>query len=679
MVNKTIRIVLVFSLILSTTACYSTKIFLPGEMAVKEREPIDYVVLKDKGRVNLENGFLKDGDVYGDVIRKITLGEITEAYNKNGKIITSTALQFQSQRSNFKQYLKQINRVKLSNGETINILEIMDFKDGILTVMTETGSLLFTRDEIFSTPAEQRRLDITSITLKDGRQITVNNGFIMNGKVYESKIASMKIPLGNIAEAKDKSGNYVSGEAIIERAEKKDFIKYASKLATITLNTGEVFDLVNVNDLKDNECFVQVELKTEVASVNDISFAKKEEGDTGKSILAGVGILGIIMLTGIIIIAATKESCPFIYSYNGEKYVFDGEPCGGAICKALKRTDLSKLEYLVSEDGVYRLILTNQVNECQFTDQLKLLVVDHPAGTEIIQDEINNLYTISSRIKPVKVTDGKGMDLRSIFAEKDNRLWQSDLKKKDPERREDLRDDIYLVFPKPEKACSAKLIVLGGTTLWGSYMLKLISELHGKNIRKWHESFNNPVNLLMLNQWINRTGTYRLGVAVKTSGGWQQRGTIFGGGPLIYEERILTIDVSDISGKELEIKISPPAGFWQFDSLFVDYSDETPIEVREISADSIYDDTGADITYILDYIDDDYCIMPFKGQKALLTFAAPETTVDMKRTIFAKTNGFYYIYFDDSTEPKNDILGKIRSDADFFIRYSIQKYHETKN
>lgn len=678
MVNKTIGIVLVFSLILSTTACYSTKIFLPGEMTVKEREPIDYVVLKDKGRVNLENGFLKDGDVYGDVIRKITLGEITEAYDKNGKIITSTALQFQSQHSNFKQYLEQINRVKLNNEETINILEIMDYKDEILTAMTETGRMLFTRDEIFSTPAEQKRQNITSITLKDGRHVTVNNGFIMNGKVYESKIASMKIPLESIVEAKDKSGNYVSGEAIVKRSEQKDFIKYASNLATITLNTGEVFDLVNVNYLKDNVCFIQVELKTEVASVNDISFAQNEEGDTGSSILAAVGILGIIMLTGIIIIAATKESCPFIYSYNGERYIFDGEPYGGAICKALKRTDMSKLEHLASVNGEYRLILTNQVNECQFTDQLKLLVVDHSASTEIIQDEINNLYTISSRIKPVKVTDGKGTDIRSIFAEKDKRLWQSDLEKKDPERPEDLRDDIYFVFPKPEKAGNAKLIVLGGTTLWGSYMLKSISELHGKNIRNWHESFNNPVNLLMLNQWINRTGTYRLGMAVKTPDGWQQRGTIFGGGPLIYEERILTIDVSDISGKELEIKISPPAGFWQFDSFFVDYSDETPIEVREISADSIYDDTGADITYILSYIDDDYCIMPFKGQKAFLAFAVPDPVPDMKRTIFAKTNGYYFIYFDDSIEPKTDILGKIRSDADFFIRYSIQKYNETK-
>jgi hypothetical protein len=412
--------------------------------------------------------------------------------------------------------------------------------------------------------------------------------------------------------------------------------------------------------------------------IDDIQAALIEKKDDAKTAVGIFGGLGFVMFTCGIIALATKESCPFIYSFDGAKYVFDGEPYGGSICKALKRTDLSKLDYLAPIKGEYKLLLTNEVNEIQYTDQFRLLVVDHPADSEVIQDAFNNLYAINSRLKPVKIADGKGSNLYKPMEEKDRVVWQSDLGNKNPEIASDLRDDIYVTFKKPEGATKAKLIVHGCTTLWGSYMLKIISELHGKDVTKWYDDFKNPINLLRLNLWIDRTETYRLGVYVKSNNGWQRKGGIFGGGPFITEERIVPIDISDIRGTELEIKISPPAGFWQFDSFNIDYSEDLPVEVQEISANSIYDNDEADITSILENIDCDYYAMPFKGQKAVLTFPVPEPIPGMKRTVFAKVNGYYDIYLDASGEPQTEILKEIENNPDFIIKYSLLKNAEMR-
>ena len=62
-----------------------------------------------------------------------------------------------------------------------------------------------------------------------------------------------------------------------------------------------------------------------------------------KSTLRTVGLVAGIVAGAIavaaVVVAATKESCPFVYSWNGEKYIFDAEPYGGAISRGLERDD----------------------------------------------------------------------------------------------------------------------------------------------------------------------------------------------------------------------------------------------------------------------------------------------------------------------------------------------------
>jgi hypothetical protein len=514
--------------------------------------------------------------------------------------------------------------------------------------------------------------------------------------------------LTKVEKVVTKSGNYykmknveVVGDYIISSSEKSDtifVIKIESLKVMLLDGTSQQIKPNELTNYHNKISKVYVKLKTgeeleydivylvspyllkgiRRIRIDDIQVALIEKKDPAKTGVAVLTTPGYILWSCILLIAATKESCPFIYSFDGAKYVFDGEPYGGSICKALKRTDLSKLDYLAPIKGEYKLLLTNEVNEIQYTDQFRLLVVDHPADSEVIQDAFNNLYAINSRLKPVKIADGKGSNLYKPMEEKDGVVWQSDLGNKNPEIASDLRDDIYVTFKKPEGATKAKLIVHGCTTLWGSYMLKIISELHGKDVTKWYDDFKNPINLLRLNLWIDRTETYRLGVYVKSNNGWHRKGSIFGGGPFITEERIVPIDISDIRGPKLEIKISPPAGFWQFDSFNIDYSEDLPVEVQEISANSIFDNDGADITSILENIDDDYYAMPFKGQKAVLTFPVPEPIPGMKRTVFAKVNGYYDIYLDASGEPQTEILKEIENNPDFIIKYSLLKYAEMR-
>ena len=58
-------------------------------------------------------------------------------------------------------------------------------------------------------------------------------------------------------------------------------------------------------------------------------------------LVAAVAVGTVAIIVGVA--AATKQSCPFVYSWDGKQYVFDAEPYGGAITRGLEKDDFSTL------------------------------------------------------------------------------------------------------------------------------------------------------------------------------------------------------------------------------------------------------------------------------------------------------------------------------------------------
>ena len=139
-----------------------------------------------------------------------------------------------------------------------------------------------------------------------------------------------------------------------------------------------------------------------------------------------------------------KGSCPFLYAWNGEKYVFVkdmmwksalGMPLGimggntaYAFADASKEYMKIPGEALRQKDGFYSLQITEELWETVYFDKAELMVVDHPADYEIFIDERFSpppypelkIYQVTKQQQPISATDTDGNDLLPLIITKDD-------------------------------------------------------------------------------------------------------------------------------------------------------------------------------------------------------------------------------------------------------------------
>ena len=389
---------------------------------------------------------------------------------------------------------------------------------------------------------------------------------------------------------------------------------------------------------------------------------------------AGLVVGGLALVT--IILVAVKGSCPFVYSWDGTQYVFDAEPYGGAITRGLERDDFAELEHLRERDGAYRLLLTNEVDETQFTNLMELWVVDHPTGTRVASDQRGTLYTLADPQPPVAARDSLGRDLLPWLVKKDRLIWEPPA---EPDSNGNLRQDIVLTFPKPEGAARAKLEVNVATGLWGSYVVKQMVQLRGRDIGEWYRQIDESQAARdELHARHLREELFLLKVYVEEPSGWVERGVVPAGGPVLAPNRIVPLDVSGVRGGELRIRIRPPAGCWALNSFAVDYGGERDFSVARIAPSSAQDQGGENVLPELLAGDDRYCAMPSIGDRAYLSFPAPPRRTGATRTVFLHSRGYYRLHLREDEAPDTAALKRLRDEPGSGAAFSAERYARWK-
>ncbi len=405
---------------------------------------------------------------------------------------------------------------------------------------------------------------------------------------------------------------------------------------------------------------------------------KVEKVDPVVTVVGAVGIAVFVslMVLGITAVADEDEpqsnSCPFVYSWDGEQYVFDAEPYAGAITRGLERDDFAELENLRAADGSYRLLLVNEMPETDCTNSVELWIVDHPPGQRVAADAFGRIHDITGAMPPLAVTDESGRDLHAWLAATDRLVWEPA-----PEETSDgdVRTEIVMTFPRPAGSEQANLVANVQTGTWGAWMIRELLDLRGNQLPWFYAAVDGvPAAQESLRTWNEREELFLLKVEVEEADGWQVRGFL-PGGARAPENMVVPLDIHRVQGDTLRLRIRPPVGFWALNSFAMDYSVEQPLEVRFVSPTSATDRKGNDVLQQLLATDDVYHVMPETGW-AQIVFPAPHLARGTTWSIFLHSRGYYRLHLPADRDPDAVRLEQIANEPDAATRFAVERFAE---
>jgi hypothetical protein len=369
---------------------------------------------------------------------------------------------------------------------------------------------------------------------------------------------------------------------------------------------------------------------------------------------------------------------PPVYKDFWESYFIDAELHGAAPGQGFTITEWTAVDFAPGAGGRETFPFGNELTVPKSTDELKVVVVDHPDGSTVVPDFDGTMHTLSAPVRPRKAYDQHRRDILPLVEKNDGLFWTSPEDERDTKKREDLRDELIFEFPKPKGkgVKRAKLIVNVTNTMWASHFAGRFLGLPGVSPVKTSDPARTDMSGGRARDWYGEEEFYKLRVWVETKNGWQPRQTIYGGGPFAPRDKVSVFDIGDASGPTLKIKLMPPANFWMIDRLAVDYSKDLPVEVNELNPESAAAPglSSDDVLSALAGVDGRYLDLPSPTDKVEMTFLPSPLKPGMQRSVFLRTVSRYEIQPSLGGRVPSEVAARLVGEPGFAVRYALEEY-----
>lgn len=359
-------------------------------------------------------------------------------------------------------------------------------------------------------------------------------------------------------------------------------------------------------------------------------------------------------------------SCPLVYSWDGAGWRLDSGTFGGAITEGLARTDVDNLDHAVATDGVVRLKVANELAETDHLDALRLVAVDHAPGTRVAPAPDGTIVGFGPPRPPDRARDFRGRDALARVASKDDWSWESSLADDVP-----ARDGLELEFRRPAGATEARLVIDAHNTPWSAHLLTEYLRAHGDGLEAWYADLDSdPEDARRFFGRIARDAF--LDVAVQTRTGWRGQGLVWEAGPELVKRQVVSLDLEEVEGDVVRVRLTAPASFWLVDHVAIDYGPEPAVTVHEIDVATARTRDGRDVRGEIGAPDGRAWTIE-TGDWAEVTFDVPPVSPGRARTYLLASTGWYRVHAGREGPPDRALLTAFEHESGAIARLSLER------
>jgi hypothetical protein len=347
-----------------------------------------------------------------------------------------------------------------------------------------------------------------------------------------------------------------------------------------------------------------------------------------------------------------------------------GEAYGGAIFAPAERNDYMPLPGIEPENNLYRLKISNELKERQYTNLAELWLAQHPTNTRVLLDQRGQVQTLTDPRPPVQAHTRSGADCTAqlLATDHNQHLFNEDAPGNAP-------NELVLTFTKPAGVRQGKLVLHAQNSLWLDYLYGAFIEKFGTYYNTWAAQ-QRTLPAETNRQW-GLDQSIPLKVYVEAGRGWQLVETIQTVGPLASRDLVVPISFAPDAGRKVRVKLECGFMFWEVDYAALDYSPNTPVQLENCRLASALTERGADARAQLASDDADYLKQLRPGTAVALTYESrlPKPDAKTSRTAFLRTKGYYEHIREFEGLPQVAELYTFRKPGRF-VEFSKERYRE---
>jgi hypothetical protein len=316
------------------------------------------------------------------------------------------------------------------------------------------------------------------------------------------------------------------------------------------------------------------------------------------------------------------SSCPFIYSWQGNRYVLEGEAFGIAYGKAQEMKTSTVLPNLNLDGENLQVRITNERPETQFFNTISLHVVEIEPHAKIIADNNQDLWPVFKPTNPLSAFDNSERNVLNKLFDRDNQYWESDID--DHILKSDFEDIIELSFQRPNNYKNGSLTIHAINTYFANLVYEKMFEFLGDQALPFLQALENDPEIIQgFNDWIIESS---LKVSVWDGTSWNQCGLIFPEANVAPFSRLVRLDIPNDIGDKVKIQLKSVTDIWKIDAVGLDWTPVEKLEKKVVPLLSIGGQLSENQIELIDKKDDQYAVL-LPSQKIDLVFknlAAPE-------------------------------------------------------
>ncbi|MEZ4775638.1 MAG: hypothetical protein R3D00_20800 [Bacteroidia bacterium] len=374
---------------------------------------------------------------------------------------------------------------------------------------------------------------------------------------------------------------------------------------------------------------------------------------TGLNIYVNAALGVVSFVTASVIVLAIACNCPQVYTLSPDGIqTSQGSLFTGAISKSLERTDFLPLHDLNRSGPNIEITVANELPEEEFINQVSLLRTKRIPNTEFAINTDDQLVAYSQPHTPVSAISLNGKNLLPLVSAADTSHFDFS----DFPMGSQLNTATFS-FSKSDFPNGQPLLVINARqTEWLESIAEVFFNAFGDQFDRW----NTMMDKVPREKYEARTAERGLSmnVFIETDNGWQKAGTFHNAGVNKQKRMGLPLDLSQVSGEMVNIRLECAYKFWEIDEIGIADNWAEITDFEEVPLVSAINEKGEDVSGLIKSIDQQYALQPDAGSAITLTFP---NTASAEEIYVLRGTGYYHHIRNYENKPDKAFIRYMRA------------------